>query len=157
MKRLVASVLMALALVPMAFAIGLGDEAVFEVTTQPQQCTEVECDLDVSDGSGTFIYGSWALKDPDGVVRASQEPELACGTDYVAQTTFFNVDKAGTWILCTTIDAYGMFEQGNQCVGAYYDCSHLTECQEIQVVEACNIEPFELGISNRYEEWIGTW
>jgi hypothetical protein len=161
MKKVISAII-ALAMVSFVFANPMvGDNVVFTTDNNPLECTEQECDLDVEDGSGIFMYGMWALKNPQGVVVASQEPELSC-TMYSPSTTY-KVDKSGTWKFCSQIEAFWMKYENGSCAGDYFGealgCGEPSmQCMEVQV-DSYNCDPKSLQdqLTIRYDNWLSTW
>ena len=181
-KAIVGIVMMLVCIVGVnATTYHIGDEVTFETSIKPYcgegECTgptecawipegscieeigcvwvepEITCDLDLSDNEGLFIYGGFALKDSDGIVRFQENPSEQCVNPYIASTSFI-VDKVGTWKFCSRMYALEVNYDDLSCSNELMDCD-MDSCQEILVEEECHKDDAE--VYTDFTTWLGSW
>jgi hypothetical protein len=114
---------------------------------------ELACESDLSDNEGVFIYGGYALKDPEGAIRVQVNPTEQCISPYNAATSFV-VDKVGTWKFCSAMYALDVSYADLTCSSTIMDCP-MQKCIEVTVDEQCEGDNAE--VQSRFLSWLESW
>jgi len=167
--------------------IYVGDEVTFSTNINPYETCQLECDLDMSDDYGVWLYGGYALKDPQGNIVSQQNPILSCdgeckevyqGNNPACLTITNKQDcinygdcywESSTYnpSLNYVVDEPGTWKfcavtYGLEVSYANQQCSGgLIDCEMVScqdvVVESCDETQFETGVLDSFLQWLDTW